>query len=96
MREGRYGVLLSFYADNRAVTLRGGVNMHVVAEAIEDCKLETITVFHRDVWEKIPNEIEIIDRIAIDTLPVPGQETVRSPDDDDFDDDELPGERPLS
>ena len=95
LREGRHGVLLSFYADNRAVTLRGGFSMHAVAEAIEDCTLSTLTVFHPEVWDHVPDGVEAIDRIAIDTLPIPGQERRQPVNEDDFDD-TLPGEHPLN
>lgn len=96
VKEGKYGVLLSFYADNRAVTFRGGGSIHAIAEAIEDCTLETVTVFHPEAWDHVPNDVEAIDRIAIDTLPIPGQEKRQPMDGDDFDDDDLPGEKPLN
>lgn len=89
LREGQHGVLLSFYSDNRAVTLRGGFSMHAVAEAIEECTLETLTVFHPQVWDHVPNDVELIDRIALDTLPIPGQERRQPMDEDDFDDEPL-------
>lgn len=90
LREGKHGVLLSFYADSRVVTLRGGISMHTVAEAIEDCKLETIHVFHAQMWESAPEGVELIDRIAIDTLPPPGQERRRPNLPDDFFEDQHP------
>ncbi|WP_143747406.1 hypothetical protein [Marinibacterium profundimaris] len=96
LREGQHGgVLLSFYSDNRAVTLRGGFSMHAVAEAIEDCNLATLTVFHPEIWDGVPEGVEAIDRIAIDTLAIPGQERRQPIDEEDFDD-RLPGDRALN
>lgn len=83
-------VMYSFDADGVVFLMRGGQNMYELADAIIDCKLHTVYVHDPEVWPEVDPAIEKIDRIAIRSLKSDDMGQYEP-----FDDDPLPGERPL-
>ena len=77
LKETPHGVMLSFSADARIVTLRGDEKLHEVAQAMEECTLNTLYVYDKRVWPQIPNDTPIIDRIAIHRIRNSNQVTDR-------------------
>lgn len=85
-------VFYSFDADGVVFQMRGGQNLYDLADAVVECKLQTVYVYDPKVWPEVDPGIEKIDRIAIKQLRREREEPF---DEDDFDDDvELPGEKP--